>query len=81
MPYYPRNKRVFTTVTLSNLLSLPTSLSLLQEQNTQFALSAGMADIIPHIYHMVRPQGCDVGTQTEREGKEDKTSQMKWVLQ
>ena len=62
-------------VTVLNLLSLSTPLSLLKENKTQSALPAGMAGIIIHLYNMVRLRGCDEGTQTEVEGKEDKTTQ------
>ena len=72
---------VTPTITQPNLLSLPASLSLLQVQNTPLALPAGMADMITYFYHLVRPRGRDVGTQTEGEDKEDKATQMKWVLQ
>ena len=62
------------TVTVLNLLSLSTSLSLLQEQNTPSTLPAGMAETISHLSRMVKPRGRDDGTQTG-EGKEDKTTQ------
>ena len=72
---------VHSAQALPNLLSLPSSLSLLQFQNSPSALPTGLVDIVTHLYNMVRPRGVDMGTQTEGVGEEDNDTEMKWRLE
>ena len=55
--------------------------SILQDQNISLsALPTGLVDIVTHLYHMVRPRGIDMATQTEGVAKVDKPTQMVWIL-